>query len=505
MSLVSTGFVLFLFVGVIIYYVIPKRLKWAWLLIMSYAYYVCAGIKNIVFIVASTLITFITGIMLENSDNRLKDMLEKVTDKDEKKKIKESVKRTKKIIVLIALLLSFGILFVVKLNVLIIPLGISFYTFQSVGYVIDVYRGKFKANRNLFKLALFVSYFPQIMQGPIGRYDRLSNQLFGEHKFDIKNVQFGLQRVFWGLFKKFLVADRAAVIATAVFDNPTEYTGLYIIIGVLGYCAWLYGDFSGGIDIVMGVSEMFGIRLDDNFRQPLFSKSISEFWRRWHITLGTWMKDYVFYPFTLSKPMSKFGKFLKKHTNTGFGKHMAKVLPICIADLLVFFIVGVWHGTAWKFIVYGMYNGVIIALSAMLVPVYERMFKITHINRNAGWFNAFRILRTFVLVNIGWYFDNAASLSDAFLLMRNTLIGTSLDYTNVLEMCGGAVDLVLMLLGCMVWLVVSIFKEKNIDLRESISQKRIWVRWPIYLALVLSVLILGSVNESAGGFMYAQF
>lgn len=522
MSLVSTGFMLFLIAGVVVYYLIPKKAQWAWLLIMSYAYYLCGGVKTVGFIIATTVITFVAGLLLEKAENnqqsalgKLKEASDKEAAKAEKKRIKEACKRKKKCIVLLALLADFGILAALKYYKFLIPsltfsillpLGISFYTFQSVSYIIDVYRNKYAANRNIFKFALFVSYFPQIMQGPIGRYDRLAPQFFAEHKYDLTVIQLGLQRMFWGLFKKFIIADRAAVVANAVFGTPENYFGMYTIIGVLCYCIQLYGDFSGGIDLVMGVSEMFGIKLDDNFRQPFFSKSIGEFWRRWHITLGTWMKDYVFYPFTLSKPIVSLGKKLKKNSKSDFGKYMAKALPICLADLLIFFIVGVWHGAAWKFIWYGMYNGIIIAVSSLLAPVYEKMFKLTHINKTARWYSCFQIARTFLLVNIGWYFDDAADMDGVFTMFKNTFKMTGISMNGILANFDiGTLDWALIFVGCVVWFIVSVLKEKGMDVRQSLSKKPLVIRWPVYLGLVLSVLVLGYINEKAGGFMYAQF
>lgn len=529
MSLVSTGFLVFLLVGVIAYYLVPKKAQWAWLLIMSYAYYLCSGYKTVIFILLTTCVTYAAGICLSRLEKQLADYL-KTEDlsREDKKAYKEKTKHRKKCVVVAALLVVFGVLAVVKYHnfaienmnsiinafggkgristfTLLLPLGISFYSFQSIGYVIDVYRGKVEACTNIFKYALFVSYFPQITQGPIGRYDRLAPQFFSAHKYDLVVIQHGLQRMAWGLFKKFIIADRAGVVADLVFNNPGQYHGIYVVIGVLSYCAQLYGDFAGGIDMVMGASEMFGIELDDNFKQPFFSHSIGEFWRRWHITLGTWMKDYVFYPFSLSKPVNKLGKNLKKHSCTRFGKYMAKALPICLADLLIFFIVGVWHGAAWKFIVYGMYNGVIMSFSSLMAPVYEKMFKITHINKNARWYRGWQIARTFILVNISWYFDDAATLTDALALMRNTLKHATFSISAVTEMFGGMTDIIILLVGCVVWLIVSILKEKGIAVRQALDAKPLAVRWLVYIALVMSVAMFGYISNTSGGFMYAQF
>ena len=387
---------------------------------------------------------------------------------------------------------------------ILLPLGISFYTFQSSGYLLDVYWKRCDAERNPVKYALFVSFFPQILQGPIGRYSRLAHQLYEPHKFEGKNITRGFERILWGFFKKMILADWAAVFVDAIFDNPDQYSGL-AIFGVLFYTVQLYADFSGGMDVVIGIASMFGIELDENFKRPFFSISITDFWHRWHITLGTWMKDYVFYPFSLSKAMNKLGKFFKKHSKTRFGKYMAKALPICLADLLIFFIVGVWHGASWKYIVYGMYNGIIMSFSSIMAPVYEKMFKITHINKTARWYRGWQIIRTFILVNISWYFDNAATLTDAFRLMGNTFKHASFSMDAVVKMFGSQLDLIILLAGCLVWLIISILKEKGIVIREALDRKPLIIRWAVYIALVMSVAMLGYISNTSGGFMYAQF
>lgn len=528
MSLVSTGFLLFLLAGVIVYYIIPKKMQWVWLLVLSCFYYLCSGYKTIIFIITTTIVTYFAGVFLNKENERIKNIPAQA-DRSEKKKIKEDVKRRKKLIVALLLVIIFGILAVIKYHTfaieninavigvftgkydtiptfkLLLPLGISFYTFQSAGYIIDVYRDKYECCNNIFKFALFVSFFPQIMQGPIGRYDRLSPQFNEPHYFSLENTEYGLQLMLWGFFKKIVIADRIGVVADKVFLHPYDYNGIFVIVGVLAYCLQLYADFSGGMDVVSGAAELYGIRLDKNFRQPFFLKSISEFWRRWLITLGTWMKDYVFYPFSLSKKMMKFSKFMKKHLGTFAGK----TLPICLADLLIFFLVGVWHGAAWKFIVYGMYNGIIIAASSLLEPVYEKMFKVTHINKNAKWYRVFQIIRTFILVNIGWFFDDAANLKESFVLIKNVFVNFSIkplfDGSVRAMMEFSSMDMLAIAVGIAALFIVGVINEKGIDIRKSLAKKPLILRWAVYLMLVMSIPVLGYVSAETGGFLYAQF
>ena len=308
----------------------------------------------------------------------------------------------------------------------------------------------------------------------------------------------------WGYFQKIVIADRAAVLVNQVFGNYEAYTGFAVIAAVLGYSIQLYCDFSGGMDVVMGASECFGIHLDQNFKRPYFARSISDFWHRWHITLGTWMKDYLFYPLSLSKGMNRFGKFTKKH----FGRHVGRVLPVCISNLVIFFVVGVWHGAAWKFIVYGLYNGIIIALSNLLAPLYTKLLQALHIPVKSRAWTVFQILRTFLLVNISWYFDMGSSLSAAFTMMRNTFRGLSpaaLTDGSLLSLGLGKADYLVLGAGCAVLFTVSLLQERNVKIRESLAKKPLIVRLSLYLLLLFSIPLLGQITITGGGFIYAQF
>ena len=309
MSLVSNMFLIFVAASILIYYIVPHKFQWIVLLCSSYIYYIAGGPRYVIFILFSTLVTWLLAVLIDKAGNS------------------GNCKKSRRLVIL-GLFLNFGMLGVVKytnfavenLNALfhmqlrglelLLPLGISFYTFQSSGYLLDVYWKKCDVEKNLFKYALFVSYFPQILQGPIGRYKNLAHQLYEPHKFSGENITRGFERILWGFFKKMVIADWAAVFADAIFNSPDTYGGLSII-GVLMYTLQLYADFSGGMDVVIGISSMFGITLEENFKRPFFAVSITDFWHRWHITLGTWMKDYVFYPVyfvQLDEKIRKMGK-----------------------------------------------------------------------------------------------------------------------------------------------------------------------------------------------------
>ena len=264
---------------------------------------------------------------------------------------------------------------------LTLPLGISFYTFQSISYVVDVYRGKHKAQGNFFKHALFVSFFPQLLQGPIGRYERLGSQLYEGHSYNLKELQFGVQRILWGFFKKMVLADRVNAAVLLIFHNYWNYGGWYNVLGVLLYSIQLYADFSGGIDIVIGIAQMFGITMDENFRQPYFSKSIGEFWRRWHISLSTWFREYVYIP---------LGGNRKGDSRT-------------ITNLLiVWMLTGFWHGAAWNFVAWGLYYGIILILEKFVWGQYVEK-----------WPGAVRHIYAMVLILVGWVLFFSPSLGYA--------------------------------------------------------------------------------------------
>ena len=360
MAFFSWQFILFLTVSVLVYYILPGRFQWLVLLASSVWYYlVGGGIRAAVFVAVTGVTTwggaYLMDLVAQREEQKALERLRSAVPDDagadgakaaktgragklsreEKKALKAVVQKKKKRLLVAVLLLNFGILGVVKygnfvttnLNELfahfqsgtrvpvadfLLPLGISFYTFQSMGYLIDVYRGKYSAERNVLKLALFTSYFPSILQGPINRHDDLAQQLYEPHRFDDRTFREGLLRMLWGFFKKMIIAERAAIIVNEVFGGfeKNRYMGFTIFVAALMYGVQLYADFAGGMDIVFGASELFGIRLRENFRQPYMARSISEFWQRWHISLGSWMRDYVFYPIALSKPFARMQKSL---------------------------------------------------------------------------------------------------------------------------------------------------------------------------------------------------
>ena len=344
MSFTTLPFLVLVALSVAAYYLLPQRVQWMALLAASMVFYCVGGGKTVLYVFYTAVIVYGSGLLL----GRFND-LRRAAPKEEKKAITARYKPYRRAVVLVACLANFGLLYVLKywnftadlfqpladqlrpgtqipLSELVLPLGISFFMFQSVGYVIDVYRDKYAPEKNFAKLLLFVSFFPQMVQGPISRFNDLAPQLFARRSLDYTDLKYGIQLILWGYFKKMVIADRAAVLVNTVLDDPWSYSGSILAVGVLFYCIQLYGDFSGGIDITRGVARLFGIDLAENFRRPLFSTSLTDFWRRWHITLGAWMRDYLFYPLSLSKPFGKLGTFTRKH-----------LFQLVRTNLLVFF------------------------------------------------------------------------------------------------------------------------------------------------------------------------
>ena len=513
MSFTSSIFVIFLIVSLLLYWLVPKKGQWIVLLVISYLYYLYASVPAVAFLLFSTAITFFTALKV----SQIKKEGEEDAAQD-RTQIKARMKRW----MLLGLLADLGVLAVLKYTNfvlqnlgmlfhaelpvlrLILPLGISYYTFQTVGYLLDVYWGRTEAETDPLKYALFVSFFPQIVQGPIGRYGKLIGQLTASRTFEPKQFRFGLWRILWGVFKVMLLAGWAAVYREAVFADPDRYAGI-AVFGVLLYSVELYSNFSGGIDITIGIAQLFGIALDENFRQPFFATSISDFWRRWHITLGTWMKDYVMYPLTFSKAMNGFARRCRKR----FGRKTGRLLPICLSSIIVFFIVGIWHEASWNYIGWGLYNGVIIAFSSLMAEPYKKAKDRLHIaDTSRGW-HLFMILRTFVLINLSWYFDCVDEAGKAFRMIGYSF--TRFDPSLFLQISSGKLGtaytpyaLLTLVLGVVLLFVISLLRERGMKIRETLSRRPAAMQFLLGMILLFCIVSFSPMAAS-GGFIYAQF
>lgn len=512
MSLVSIEFIGFVIISLLLYYIIPKKYQWIMLLVSSVSFYLIGGSIAILYLMFTTLTTYSAGRLLGKYNK-------------EDKKFANIVKKKKRLVVLITALLNFGILFFLKywnpvadminnmLQIekisrleLILPLGISFYIFQSIGYIIDVYRNKYEPEKNVFKYALFTSFFPQMIQGPISRFDSLGNELFSEHKFSWDNLKDGIQLLMLGYFKKLVIADRAAVVVNAVIGNYTNQSGSIILVAMILYCIQLYCDFSGGIDIIRAVAKMFGITLVDNFKRPIFSTSLTDFWRRWHISLGLWMKDYLFFPMSMSKPFVKFAKFVRKHIPGKAGK----ILPVSLVTFIVYFVIGIWHGASLKYIAFGLWNGVLITIALLLEPVFiniKQKLKITDKNK---LFYIFQIIRTSIIVLIGRYITRAPRLLAVFdmakITFKNFNISNVFDGT-IMNFGITVTDYIVIIIGTMVMLIMEAIDEYGIGTKKLIEKQKSIVQWLILMISILTLTVFGICrgNYIASEFIYKQF
>ena len=539
MSYASFNFIAFVALAVLAYFVLPlKKHKWIVLLISSYIFYLFAGYKYVAFILFTTVSTYAIARWLDRISLHSKDTLKankKEWNRDTKKQFKNRTKRNKRLVMALCLVLNFGILAFLKyynffagsLNdvfgsfgmsfsmptlKLFLPLGISFYTFQSMGYIVDVYREKFPAEKNIAKFALFVSFFPQIIQGPISFYDQLAHQLYEPHKMDFTRFKYGCELILWGFFKKLVIADRAVIAINTVVDDYNSYNGTTLTFTVLLYALQLYTDFSGGIDISRGIAQILGINMAENFRRPYFSKSINEYWRRWHITLGAWMKEYVFYPLSLSNAFLSASKKMKatKFGATKVGAHIAKVLPTAFASLIVFLIVGVWHGASWKYVAFGLWNGGVIMLSILMKPLFDGALKKLHINPNNFLWGLFQMLRTFLIVCIGYVFDIAPSFRQAIFTFKRIVLNQSASngWIEINSLGLERFDFAIIGACLAALIIVSVLQEKTKrSMRIQLDKNIYLVRYGVVLIGIIAVLTFGVYGPgyNAADFVYAQF
>ncbi len=388
----------------------------------------------------------------------------------------------------------------------IVPLGISYYSLSSIGYLLDVYWRKVRPERDFLTLFAAMTYFPHIVQGPISRYGKLISQMNAIPKFDYRRFCFGLQLMTWGYVKKLVVADRLALFTGKVFAEPTKYAGFEILITIILSVFQLYADFSGCMDIVRGISESIGIELDQNFRQPFFSKSAAEFWRRWHMTLGGWMKDYVYFPIATNPRFMKWTSGMRKRGKA----HLSSFLKIFVPTAVVWFLTGLWHGTGMDYILWGAYWCALIVLSSELKLTFDRLNSSLGINTESRSYLLCQMLRTFALFAIGRTFTAAGGLVGCKILWLRLFSGIRLFGLlngSFYKPGGGRKEFAVAVLGIIVMMVVDLWHERGIKIREKIASLALPLRWAIYYACIVVVLIFGiyGIGYDAASFIYGAF
>lgn len=476
----SLTFIIFLVIVLVLFYTLPLKLKWVMLLIASCIFYMGWRAELIILIFISTLSNWLLSILIYEKPKK------------------------KKLFLIISLIINFGLLFIFKYMVfinhsfmwiynffgwnypikdfdIILPMGISFYTFQAASYTIDVFYGKYKPEKNYFKLTLFITFFPQLVAGPIERADRLLGQLFVKHTLKLENLSQGIKLMLMGYFKKIVIADRASILVDTIYNSPYQYNGLPLVFATLIFTFQIYCDFSGYTDIARGVAKLMDIELMVNFDRPYFSKNIKEFWRRWHISLSSWLRDYIYIPLGGSRC-----SLAKKYRNI----------------MITFLASGIWHGANWTFVLWGGLHGfyqVIGDLKNKIIPV-KKDFVI---------FNIFRILICFVLVAFAWIFFRANTISDAFYIVKNIFEGwdniSDIQYLyTIFNNMGLQLFEIILLVIAIAFLVFTEIISFKYDIHTLLNKVPFVFRFIYYYILACFIFMMG-VFSGGGQFIYFQF
>lgn len=527
MSITSFPFIWFAVAVVLAYFIVPKRIQWIVVLTANIVFYCASGLRFLLYILISSLISWYLAIKLDKVSAMGTTLANAADSQELKRKVRSDITSIKKLICGFAIVVPLGIWIVIKygnffienLNIFLkligktwtkdslsiaMPLGISFYTFHMIGYVVDIYRRKYPAEHNFFKYFTFVTYFPHIVQGPFSRFDELGKSIFEEHQFLYDRLCQGCARILWGLVKKLVIADTLGVHVTDIFNNYSAYTGVHLILAFFGYSIQLYADFSGYMDIVCGLSHILGINLAENFKQPYFARSVEEFWRRWHITLGKWFKDYVFMPIS----MGSFAQKIGRKARSKWGPKMGKLVPGYFALIFVWTATGLWHGASWTYLVWGYLNLFIIISTMQLGSFYEKIKTVLHIKSESWWWQLLCIIRTFCLVSFFRFFSTTNDLRTAVSMAKYA----STDFrfhdfaASILSYLDSAlIDWYLIGGGIVFMIIVDVLKE--VDKWDTVKEKCPFVfRDCVYVALImLLILFAGGDNDLLSGFMYANF
>jgi len=497
----SVKFLAFFPLVTLLYFIVPKRVRYIWLLFASYFFYMSWNPKYALLLIISTLITYAGGLLIGRA--------EKIAAGGGPRQ--QAALRQKKIWVALSFISNLAILgffkyfdFAVDVinNILrvtgfellqpsfdiILPIGISFYTFQALSYTVDVYRGKVGPEKNLARYALFVSFFPQILAGPIERSTNMLAQFREPHTFDYERVKSGLMLMMWGFFQKMVIADRIVILVDQVFNNYQQYAGLEIALAVVLYAVQIYCDFAGYSNVAIGAAEVLGFKLMENFRQPYLAASVKEFWRRWHISLSSWFKDYLYIPLGGSRK----GKF-RTYVNT----------------MIVFLVSGLWHGASWNFVVWGGLHGSFQVFGAITKPARDKIKAWLHINENCASYRWFQRIITFILVDTAWIFFRAKGTRAALLTIQRMFseFNPWIFFDNSIYNLGLSSRDFWLMVVCIAALCVIDYLRTQMRLREFISRQNLVFRWLLYYAAIFAIIIFGVFGKgySAAQFIYFQF
>ena len=493
-------FIIFLPVVVVLYQLCPQKFRKYILLLANYAFFYIWSKFFLVYQVITMVITYVSSKIIDHTLN----------------------KKTKKFILFLAIVINLGVLVVLKYtnflgeNIFAIfhqrfttvhfitPIGISYYILQMISYLMDISSGKIHTDHGIVDFAVYASFFPTLIQGPITRFNEIKDSILACNPITYQNLKFGSQRILFGLMKKMLIADRLDPAVSKIFTSYTQ-DGLFSLIGAVLCTIQLYMDFSGIVDICLGSAEIFGIKLPENFRQPFFAENASDFWHRWHITLGTFLRDYVFYPISLAKTTRRLSKFFTKH----FGKAAGKFIGPLIALFAVWFLNGLWHGPYWSYIFYGLYYFCFMVLEILLKKPVEDFLKKQQIDNNHTGLRIFRFVKLFIIVIIGELFFRAKALAVGWTMFSsiftNFHLSTFKDTLPFLRL--DMIDWSIVIVGIVIIFLVDFYKEFHGSIRNAIELKPTWIRWSIIYTCIFALLIFGAYGPGYDivAMIYAEF
>lgn len=478
MTYMSLAYYAIVLVAVFLYYLLPKKSRWIILLSASgYFYYlVVSDTKQILVFLFSIFVSYFAGVILEEHKEKWMLMLGIV--------FSILPLFLYRMITLIQGTIGYDVSFH-----LVIPIGISFYSLQMVSYLVDVYRKKTKAQRNIFKYGLFASFFPLIIQGPISRYDQIAPQLFEGHSYDEERFMKGIQLIIWGFFLKYMIADKASVFVNAIFADYEYYGGVYVWIAAILYSVQLYTDFLSCVTISQGVAGLFGIDIMDNFVRPYFATSIKDFWRRWHVSLSSWLRDYIYIPLGGNRK----GK-VSKYKNL----------------MITFLISGLWHGGSWKYIVWGGMHAGYQIVGELCEDKRNQFMEKGHFPKGSQTRIILSRLGTFLLVMFTWVIFRADSLkagAEMILSMFTTFNPWALFDYSLFGFGLLKEDFLVLCLAIFVLILIEILQEKGFVMRDWFAKQNLVVRWGIYLCAIWSIWIMGTYGFgfNAADFIYGGF
>lgn len=385
---------------------------------------------------------------------------------------------------------------------IIVPIGIAYYSLALYAYLSDVYHKKYEAEKNYFLFLAYVTYFPALIEGPINFYKSLMPQLKTRHAFAEDKFVMGLQRLLWGYFKKLVIADRIGILVMGILQDE-KAVGPLVFYALVLYSFQIYCDFSGGIDVIMGISEMLDIKLTENFRSPLVSGSVTEYWQRWHISLGEFMEKYLYYPIVLNRRVMKFSKKIP-------GKYLSRAFSAAFASVVVFVIVGIWHGTGWNYLVYGIYQAFFVSTAVLLAPIYKKCKAAFHIQESSLSWQIFTVLRTFVVLVFGRMLIKAGNLQQVGMLLKRQFSGGGLHaiFDGSIYQYGLDIKNVCLMYVCIVLIiVVDILHERGVHFRQILMQQGIVFRYIVYYAILFAIIIFGIYGPGydASSFIYQMY